>query len=256
MVQSGGLAQARATDPCVCSGSGLINFIVTGAGQVLIDGLPAARMNDKTMHPPPGMIVLGEVSVLIGGPTVGATLGGGAAAKKACTDVASGRTSGSTQQSYQNCGVESCRQIINQANGSAVGEDQLLDQSFASGNADNKPLRKDAGGTSPDQRQQILAQNGVASTQQPNSMDNIMQGVAEKKGVITSHDAGRLWGPPNTGGHALLVTGVEYDANGNPTNVITNDTGKGVCGRVVPIATFTNSLRRGRAVNVTNNPIY
>src|SRR5271155_453555 len=73
-VISDGLPQARGTDKGACALPAPVNFIVTGAGQVLVDGLPAARMTDKTMHPPPGMILMGSPDILIGGPTVGVTL--------------------------------------------------------------------------------------------------------------------------------------------------------------------------------------
>jgi hypothetical protein len=87
-------------------------------------------------------------------------------------------------------------------------------------------------------------------------MRNIIQAVSEGRGVITSHDVSVLWGPGNSGGHAILVTGIEYDANGQPVAVIANDTGTGQCGVRYPINTFQNSLRPGRNINVTNNPIW
>lgn len=249
-----GYPLVRASDTCLCTPA--VNFIVTGARWVWVDGLLAARETDKTMHPPPGSVVTGSPDVLIGGPTAGAILGGPSAGNAACVAAANGRTSNSQQQSYENCGVESSRLIINQANGSSVTEDQLLDQSLQNGDATNAPDRADAGGTSPAQRQAILAQNGVPSSLQPNTMENIMQAVAEKKGVITSHDAGTLWGTDQAGGHAIGVIGIVYDANGNPSEVITNDTGLGVCHNTVPIGQYKASLRPGRDINVTNNPIY
>jgi uncharacterized Zn-binding protein involved in type VI secretion len=251
-----GLAQARTTDQCTCTPPAPPNFIVTGSRWVWVEGQLAARMTDKTMHPPPGMILMGSPDVLIGGPTAGAILGGRASGNAACLAAVSGRTSGSQQQTYENCGVESSRLIINKATGSNISEDQLLDQSMANGDASNKRNRADSGGTTPSDRQNILANNGVPSSLQDQSMDNIMQAVAEKKGVITSHDAGTLWGTSDTGGHAINVIGVQYDENGNPINVITNDTGAGVCNNVVPINQYQGSLRSGVKMNVTNNPIY
>jgi hypothetical protein len=214
----------------------------------------AARQTDKTMHG--GTIMLGSLNVEIGGPAAGATLGNVAAGTAACNAAAAGRTSGSVQQSYNNCGVESSRQIINRATGANIGEDALLDQSTRNGDADSARRRFDSGGTSPSERQNILANNGVPSTLQPATMANITQAVAEGKGVITSHDVSVLWGPGNSGGHAVVVTGAQYDANGNLINVIINDTGQGICGNVIPAAQFQNSLRPGRDANVTTNPIW
>ena len=87
-------------------------------------------------------------------------------------------------------------------------------------------------------------------------MANIERAVAQGRGVITSHNAGQLWGTAQTGGHAVVVTGIEYDSDGNPTRVFINDTGNGQCMNPVPAERFQNSLRPGRDINVTDNPIW
>jgi phosphoribosyl-AMP cyclohydrolase len=114
----------------------------------------------------------------------------------------------------------------------------------------------DSGGTTPTERQSILSNNGVPSSLQTQNMENIERAVAEGRGVITSHNAGKLWGTTDSGGHAVLVTGIEYDENGNPTRVFFNDTGTGHCMNSVPASQFQNSLRPGRQINVTNDPIW
>jgi uncharacterized Zn-binding protein involved in type VI secretion len=254
-----GRPQARASDRLTCAVPPP-NFIVTGSGSCLIDGLPAARMTDKTMHPPSGSIVMGSTKLLIGGPTVGVTLGNPAAGEAACNQAAGGRAGGSSQQSYQNCGVESARQIINQATGANVGEDALMDHAMNNHMASRESTRADSGGTSPAERTQLLNDQGVSTSSQPQTMANVMQGVAEGRGVITSHDVSVLWGPGNTGGHAIVVTGIRYGADGRPEAVITNDTGRlpgdGNCRVEYSAATFENSFRPGRDINVTNNPIW
>jgi len=254
-VQTNSLPQARATDKAICVGPP--DFIVTGSGTVSINDLPAARMTDHTMHG--GLIVIGSANVEIGGPSAGATLGAPARWGAVCNQAATGRASGSTQQSFQNCGVEASRQVI-LATGGNVSEQQLLNQSIANGDADNPSTPANAGGTSPGGRSNILANNGVPNHTEAATQQNILQAVAEGRGVVTSHDAGRLWGNPafNGGGHAILVTGVQFDGNGNPINFITNDTGvaAGNCGRAVPAAQFMGSLRPGRDANVTNTPVF
>ena len=102
----------------------------------------------------------------------------------------------------------------------------------------------------------MLAGYGINSTLGQQTMGNIERAVAEGRGVITSHEAGRLWGTAQQGGHAVLVTGVQYDANGQPTNVIINDTGTGQCMNYVPARRFQNSFRAGRQANITRNPIW
>jgi phosphoribosyl-AMP cyclohydrolase len=87
-------------------------------------------------------------------------------------------------------------------------------------------------------------------------MQNIAQAVAERRGVITSHDVAVLWGGAQSGGHAVAVTGAKYDADGNLAQVIINDTGQGQGGRSVPAAQFESSLRPGRDANVTDSPVW
>jgi uncharacterized Zn-binding protein involved in type VI secretion len=244
-VQADGLFQARATDKATCAGPP--DFIVTGSSTVLVNGLMAARQLDMTMHG--GLLTKGSTTVLIGGPTAGATLGNPAAAKAQCN-------ANGAQQSYNNCGVESSRQLIAK-NGKSIGQDALLDDAIAHGDADDARNRTDAGGTNPSGRRDILARHGVPSTLEPQGMASITQGVAEGKGVITSHEASILWGPGHgSGGHAIVVTGLTYDANGKLVTVTTNDTGIGECGREVDADQFEKSLRPGRDVNVTTNPIW
>ena len=72
-VLTGMLPQARITDMCLCVGPP--DTIVTGAFTVLVNGLPAARMSDSTVHG--GMIVTGLPTVLIG--SAGGGGGGGGA---------------------------------------------------------------------------------------------------------------------------------------------------------------------------------
>lgn len=59
----GGLPAATVGDLCVCVGPP--DTIVKGSSTVLIGGKPAARMGDMTAHG--GVIVKGEISVIIGG---------------------------------------------------------------------------------------------------------------------------------------------------------------------------------------------
>jgi uncharacterized Zn-binding protein involved in type VI secretion len=70
----GGLAAARVTDAATCEGPP--DVVAQGATMVLLNGLPAARTDDPTVHG--GTIVGGLSTVLIGGPTgAGAGLGTG-----------------------------------------------------------------------------------------------------------------------------------------------------------------------------------
>lgn len=266
----GGMPAARMGDMCLCVGPP--DVIVKGAMPVVILGQPAARMSDMTAHG--GVIVIGMPTVLIGlAGTSGNTLAGDAQ----CQAMAAGRnppagaqTPGGAQiapgtagQSYNNCGVESSRQIIRQATGSNISQEQLLQQSINSGLANQGPAGPaqmwNSGGTNPAGRAQILTNNGVPASTAPPTMQGLETAVSQGRGVITAMDAGLLpnWpaGTPLQSWHAITVTGIEYDANGTPINVVVNDTGVGQCSQKIPYAQFQAALR-GTPHVVTNNPIW
>jgi len=273
--------QARTGDRCTCLLAGAPDFIVTGSATVTINGLPAAREGDRAMHAR-GLILTGSPNVLIGGPTVGGTIGNPKAGLKACRAARSGRNPpagaldpagnqiqpNTPGQSYNNCGVESARQIINRTHpDNPISQEDLLNQSMNNGTANGTPNNLFAsGGTGPEGRVQILEDNNVPAHLESNSLQNLAQSVGEGKGVIAAVMAGTLWPvsspnsnapPPGTGGHAILVTGIEYDKNGNIKNVIINDTGTGQCMVSVPAATFEQALKdRGGDHVVTDNPIW
>jgi uncharacterized Zn-binding protein involved in type VI secretion len=253
----GGQPAARMTDMALCIASPPAP-IMKGAFPVPIQSLPAARMTDQTAHG--GMLTVGLPTVLIG---LAGTAGNPRLGLAMCTAAATGRTSGSNQQTYNNCGCESSRQLINRSTGANVNENTLLTQSINSGNAGGTvggPLVAANGGTNAAQRQAILAANGVPSTVQGPTMDNLGLAMSRGQGVIANIDAAPLWGGTTPVGslHAITVTGVEYNDAGNPTAVIINDTGTGQCGQRVPIATFqaAQAAHPAPQLNVTTNPIW
>lgn len=263
---------ARIGDQCLCTAPAPVpNPILRGAFPVPIGTSPAGRMTDSGTHP--GSLIAPPCcpTVLIG---LAGTSGNPWAGNDECVKARTSRNpppgSPSTNgQSYNNCGVESSRQIINRANNSNVSQETLLSQSINAGNAAGTPGVAPTfanGGTSAAQRVNILGANGVPAGTQAASMQNLETAVASGRGTISSVMAGTLWAgtpagagtPPGTGPHAILVTGVEYDENGNITNVIINDTGVGTCMQKIPAATFQNALaaRGGVPHVVTNNPIW
>jgi uncharacterized Zn-binding protein involved in type VI secretion len=256
----GGQPAARVTDKSICiAPAPTPNPVVKGSFPVPISNFPAARMTDQGTHP--GSVIMPPCcpTVLIG---LAGTAGNVRVGTAMCNAAAAGRTSGTTAQSYNNCGVESSRQVINQANGTAVSENQLLQNSINSGLANGTPGSPPVfanGGTTPARRQQILANNGVASTVQASNLDSLGMAMSRGQGTIASLDAAPLWGGTTAPGslHAVTVTGVEYDDAGNVKNVIINDTGTGNCGQVVPVATWNSAVgaHPSPALNVTTNPI-
>jgi hypothetical protein len=116
-----------AGDPCPCLPPDLNpplntpqyavpNKVMAGAAQVLVAGIPMSGMMHGTMHngataqAPDGFILLGSFDVIVGGNTL---VGDTAAAKAACEALAAGRKGNKATQSYDNCGIESVRQLCN-----------------------------------------------------------------------------------------------------------------------------------------------
>ena len=284
-VTIGGLRAARVGDK-VKHGWGT-EVIVEGEPTVTINGLFAARMTDAVSCG--GHISTGCGTVTIGHAR-GRVVGNVQAGQKMCIAAAKGRKNTldrmlgglkPTQQSYNNCGVESARQIINQATGKKLTEDELLQAALDDGLADRgdptnvppgSPPRKQDGITIPEQRQAILGGWGdysVDSTIEASSLDNISQALSSGKGVIADVDAHYLWEnipgikQPNFGAfHAVTITGIEYDSNGNIVNIIINDTGTGQCSRRVPVDTWNKAVQGVRdakytpSINVTDKPIF
>jgi hypothetical protein len=120
--------------------------------------------------------------------------------------------------------------------------------------ADDDPSQK-AGGTNVDGRQKMLGESGVPASAESASDQDVQQGVAEGKGVVTGHDAGKLWGDSRADGmgHAVVPTGFKYGPDGRVQKVHVNDTGKGVCGAEYTPEQFFGSRRTW--TNITKDPV-
>lgn len=268
-VQTSVIANVRrlVTVKCSCVCMGPPDYVVTGSGTVLVTNHPAARATDKTMHG--GVVAVGSGNVLIGGPRVGATVGAPGRGRSCCEDLKKGRKAGSAEQGYNNCGVEASRLLIRGKKGSAPSESDLLEEAIRHDNASDTHWKQDPetkewkkitkGGSTAEGREGLLERHGVESEQVEQTPDAIVQAVAEGKGVITSHDAGTLWDDPrsNGEGHGVVVTGVEFDAEGKPVNFITVDSGIGSCAAAVPADRFLDSMWKPPATaNVTKEPLW
>jgi uncharacterized Zn-binding protein involved in type VI secretion len=253
-VTTGHRPQVRAGDRCRCDGPP--DFIVTGSSSVYVDGKPAARKGDRTAHPPSGMVTAGLDSVHIGGARRGATLGGGVPSRRTCEVATWTRRSRDAKQTYGNCGVESVRQIVNLRREVPISETDMLSDVIANHEAGSSVIDQHHGGSTSEENVRTLARHGVAARAEEMSFQQILLAVAEGRGVITSHRVSILWGAGNVGRHALLVTGLTYDEDGNLRQITVNDTGWGVCSMEVDPATFENSLDAGEDTVVTDHPIW
>lgn len=153
------------------------------------------------------------------------------------------------QQHYGNCGVQSTAQIIQQATGNKPDETTLLQKALENDDAYKAPLLNRlfssqekidelTGGTTAEQRQDILKSHGVDSQIQPTTKENLAQAIKDKKGIIATVDAGVFWEKSGQvdakdavqyvgGGHAVMVYDGDFDEKGNLTHVYINDTGTG-----------------------------
>jgi uncharacterized Zn-binding protein involved in type VI secretion len=253
-VMTGHLPQARAGDRCRCEGAP--GLIVTGSGSVYVDGKPAARKGDRTMHPPPGQVTSGCDTVFIGGRPTGASAGGGVPARAVCQQAAATRESGDTMQSYGNCGVESVRQILNLRGREPISETAMLNDVIANGEAGASVERRHHGGSTTEENVRTLTRHGVTAQAREMTFQQILYAVAEGRGVITNHRVEILWGPGEQGRHAVLVTDVNYDSEGRLQSVVINDTGWGECSMRVRPDVFERSLVAGGTTVVTDRPIW
>jgi uncharacterized Zn-binding protein involved in type VI secretion len=261
-VETNGRGQARGGDSALCA-CGPVDFLVTGSGSVTVNSQPAARMSDKTMHR--GLVMLGSGDVVIGGPTIGATLGNIAGSDAGCKALAAGRKGGKAQQSYGNCGIEVSRQMINRARAARgeapITEKELLLFAIHNGQAFgplDSPLQYKVGASTAVQRLALLKAHGVPASQQDVSKENVAQFVAEGRGVGVTVLANKYmpaWYPDKDSVHELLITGAEYDENGDIKSYILNDTGAGVCSLHVPAASFEKSWHPDGKLVVTDAPL-
>ena len=176
------------------------------------------------------------------------------------------------QQKYGNCGIQSSGQVIAAATKTKPDERDLLEESVKDGNAHDVFLGRlrravfdehnpDSGGTTPTQRQAILAKHGVDSEIKKTTKKDLAKAIRDNKGIVVNVDAGVLWDDPQFlgGGHAIVVYDGDFDENGNLTDVYVNDTGAGQQGRKMKIDDFmdaANSNKVGSSMNVTKKPVW
>ncbi len=239
-------------------------YVTLGSATVLVNHRPAARMTATTTD---GTIIIGSGNVLVGGPNAGGAVGSISEQTDACKQAAAGRTSGSTSQSYGNCGLEAWRNAINaqrQAEGKPpLTEDELLAEAHKNGWAGNNPGKHDHGASSSPGRVAMLDANGIPAESTSQSVDAVRDAVLQGKGVSV-HVHPYWWGPyvkpdpdnPSSWAHEVAVTGVELDENGKVVAFIINDTGTGECGKRIPVSDFDKALEKKGAMTVTKQPIW
>ena len=122
--------------------------------------------------------------------------------------------------------------------------------------AQKNGLCSKSGGTSPENRQALLAQLGIQSHLEEPSIANIAGAVASGRGVILSVDANKLYGRPGLmpALHAVTVTSVTADGKGNIVGVTICDSNARVRGetgaKTYSVAELQKAMTK-RKMNVT-----
>jgi Domain of unknown function (DUF4157) len=156
------------------------------------------------------------------------------------------------KQNDYNCAPQSCQQIIRASNGKNLSEAEMA--TLAKDHANYKSGV--GGGTPAGKVPEILKAGGVEAQKMVNTPEKIQVALKEGRGVVSSHDAAKLWGVEgNMGGHAVHVTSVVRDSKGNVTHYVINDTGTGKAGQRVPAKQYEESLLKGVPATATEKPI-
>jgi len=127
------------------------------------------------------------------------------------------------QKRGDSCAIVAQEGVLQKHTGIDFGEETLAKEAREHGWYD--------GGTAPDDVGKLLELHGAPVQRWENGADlkTLKDQVSQGHDVIVSVSARDLWNDPSIpqrAGHALWVTGVETDANGNVTGIRTNDSGR------------------------------
>lgn len=114
------------------------------------------------------------------------------------------------------CGLVSCGNVLREA-GIYISENDIVHFAANNGLCDITDDPNSCGGTTADQRAEILTDAGIPSHADYNrNLEDIAKDIQDGKGVMISVNAGILWDDPSVYGtgesnHAITVTGYETD---------------------------------------------
>lgn len=122
------------------------------------------------------------------------------------------------------------------------------------------------GGTTYKTRERLLGELGISSHLEKQTIEGIAAAVAGGHGVIISVNSAKLSAYGYKGGiclrnepHALLVTGIATDGNGDVTHVAVCDSNAdalGLSGATwYPVSEIKKALKRSRKMNVTDHAV-
>ena len=154
------------------------------------------------------------------------------------------------------CGLCSCENVLRLA-GVNVSEYDIVQFAAKNGLCVCGWDEDENGGTNYESRKKILEAFGVDSSLLPQNLSTIANAITSGKGVIISVDAGLLWNDARymNGLHAVTVTSVDFDFEGNIEGFHICDSGAGIYDMVVSGDKLENCLAVNRKMNVTQQII-
>jgi len=150
------------------------------------------------------------------------------------------------------CGIVSCQNVLNML-GVKKTEEELIRHARDNNLAHHRGPPYRNGGTHAENRKDILKAHGIESTLEAQSVENIATAVEAEKGVIISVETKHFWSCPTGGPHAVVVTSVTKDKNGNVTGFHITDSGDKSSSRFISLELMDKSLNKNRFMNVTKN---
>lgn len=173
-----------------------------------------------------------------------------------------GHQQGNSQYDMEGtCGLCQCANLLTMSGVQGSTEDSII--SAAMHSSDDvlvmmemfSPYSEERGGTTVQNRQEILSRCGLPTYSMPMSANReentqrLSEAIRTGHGVIVSVDVAHLWRNGQSGGHAISLISVSEDGN----TFIYNDTGRGTMGTIS--ATDLGYALTGRPANVTTNII-
>ena len=159
------------------------------------------------------------------------------------------------------CGLCQCANLLTMSGVQGSTEDSIISAAIHS--SDDvlvmmemfDPHSEERGGTTVQNRQEILSRCGLPTYSMPMSANReentqrLSEAIRTGHGVIVSVDVARLWRNGQSGGHAITLISVTDDGN----TFVYNDTGRGTMGTIS--ASDLGYALTGRPANVTTNII-
>lgn len=151
------------------------------------------------------------------------------------------------QSRKDSCALMSAQSVLLERDGKAPDETALFSKDMVDIGTDSGGYQKCSGTTD---EAKVLTEAGVPATLTYDpTPEDIARNLEEGRAVVVAYDTRPVWYPdsatwdPQPAGHAVRVTGVERDLQGEISAFYINDSGDGIAGKRVDIATFNQAMQ-------------